>query len=396
MSRSYSHLNTAKAILENYHGKTPFAQELKHFFSGQKKYGSNDRRQIRSLCYCYFRLACSLESNLNLEEKILQGYFLCTQLSNRFLEELKPDWVPLIGLSAKEKCAYLGLNIELIFPYLNHLDDSIDKIKFAASHLIQPDLFLRIRPNQEQAVKHKLDKNLVTYSLLNSHCLALNNTTKIESLLHINREVIIQDYASQQVGSMLDKVKAQFNQSKDTIKVWDCCAASGGKAILAVDKLGPIDLSVSDIRANILHNLKKRLKEAKIVGFQSKQIDLTNQESIKSLENFDLIIADVPCTGSGTWSRTPERLSYFNENEIEYYTKLQKNITENIQTKLKPGAFLLYITCSVYQQENSVAVTNLVTNFGLEHLASEIYSGYEHKADTMFAALLRKPVVSSL
>jgi 16S rRNA (cytosine967-C5)-methyltransferase len=392
MSKHHSHLNTAKTLLLNYNGQKPFAQEIKEFFSTQKKYGSKDRRQIRHLCYCYFRSALAMDRSLSIEEKMLTGYFLCTSTADAFLEELKPEWTPFISLPIEEKCAHVGISVDHLFPKLNHVESAIDQTQFALSHLSQPDLFLRIRPNQTENVIKRLDKAQIAYKLLDDDCIALNNATKIEDTLRLNKEVVIQDYASQRVGGMLDVVKAQTPATKIKLKVWDCCAASGGKSILAFDKLGAIDLTLSDIREGILHNLKMRMQEAQISGYNYKKIDLTNAKSLSNIEDFDLIIADVPCSGSGTWSRTPERLLNFVESEIAQYTKLQKTITENIQTKLKPGAFLLYITCSVYQQENSQIVNNLITNSGLVLIQSENYTGYQFNSDTMYAALLRKPM----
>jgi 16S rRNA (cytosine967-C5)-methyltransferase len=392
MSRSYSHLQTAKNILANYTGNTPLAHEIKRFFSGQKKFGSRDRREIRNLCYCYFRVVRALDSNLSFEEKILQGYFLCTPSTSPFIEDLKPEWVSKMGMSASEKCAFLGIERKQFFPHLEQIDSYIEPISFAISHLVQPDLFLRIRPLQEQKVKSKLDRAQIEYSLINSQSVVLNNATKIDDILLINKEVVIQDYSSQRVGAMLDVVRPHIITPNEKPKVWDCCAASGGKTILAVDHLGSIDLTVSDTRENILHNLKKRVKEAGIIGFTTLQLDLSQIESVENLPEFDLIISDVPCTGSGTWSRTPERLYYFEEKEIEHFSSLQKAITRNIQRQLKPGAFLLYITCSVYERENREVVDNLVHTHGLELIQSEIYSGVECKSDTMFAALLRKPI----
>ena len=105
---------------------------------------------------------------------------------------------------------------------------------------------------------------------------------------------------------------------------------------------------------------------------------------------FDLIMADVPCSGSGTWSRTPEQLYYFELAKIDEYAKLQKSILKNVIMALKPGGYFLYITCSVFKKENKDAVNFLLENFNFKVLKMELLKGYEMKADSMFAALLQK------
>lgn len=390
MSKHHSHLNSAVIIISSYDGTMPFAQALKHFFADQKKYGSTDRRQIGHLCYCYFRTLRILADDMRLSEKILLSHLLCTSESGPFIQTLKPEWVQYIGLSVEEKCSKFGLDYNNIFPNIEATEDSIDKVKFSLSHFVQPDLFLRIRPGESEKVKQKLDKAMLNYQQLETDCLVLPNKTKIEEYLQLNKQVVIQDYASQKVGNMLAKVNKLIPPAKERLKVWDCCAASGGKSILAIDKLGPINLTVSDNRETILHNLKTRLHQANIRNYNCLNIDLTDQKMIEPLDEYDLIIADVPCSGSGTWSRTPERLHQCSTDEITNFAILQKKITSNIQSKLKPDAFLLYITCSVYKQENAEIVNYLVSHHSLELIESQLFAGYEHKSDTMYAALLQK------
>lgn len=390
MSRHYSHINTAIAIIAKYEGPSAFAPVLKGFFKEHKKYGSKDRRQIGHLCYCYFRTSRLLNNELSINEKMVLAYFLCTPGSNPLIDEVKPEWKAFENFSTEEKLKHFGLEADLLFPKVESLEDRIDKDAFLLSHLSQPDLFLRLRPKRGEIVKKKLKEASISFKELAPDCLALPNTSRIEEILAINKEVVVQDYASQRVGKMLDKVKTLIPKSEEKIKVWDCCAASGGKAILAIDKLGAIDLTLSDIRQAILENLKLRMTEAQIINYKSQKLDLTNPKKMESIGEFDLIIADVPCTGSGTWSRNPERLLNFNKKEISRYVKMQKEITEGIQSKLKPGGFLLYITCSVYRQENSEIVNGLIANNGLTLIDSEVYSGAEYQSDTMFAALLKK------
>ena len=106
---------------------------------------------------------------------------------------------------------------------------------------------------------------------------------------------------------------------------------------------------------------------------------------------FSIILADLPCTGSGTWSRTPEQLFYFDPQKIREYATLQRKILSNVIDQLEPGGHLLYITCSVFKKENEEQVDFMKEKFLLQEEKSELIKGYDKKADTMFAALLRKP-----
>jgi len=150
-----------------------------------------------------------------------------------------------------------------------------------------------------------------------------------------------------------------------------------------------IELTVSDIRQSILSNLKKRFAKAGIKNYKSFVTDLTQSNLTSGIGTFDFIVCDAPCTGSGTWSRTPEQL-YFFQGGIEQYSLLQKKIVSNIIPRLKEGGCLLYITCSVFKGENEAVVDFIKDNFGLQLIKMELLRGYDKKADTMFTALFKK------
>jgi 16S rRNA (cytosine967-C5)-methyltransferase len=197
----------------------------------------------------------------------------------------------------------------------------------------------------------------------------------------------VQDYSSQRIKEFLQIVKKEIVIQTSHIKVWDCCAASGGKSILAVDVLHNIDLTVSDVRLSIIFNLKKRFKQGEIKNYHSFIADLTTSAVNIGSSTFNLIICDAPCTGSGTWSRTPEQRYFFKKEEIDYYSKLQKKIIANTVPHLVKDGFYLYITCSVFKKENEEVIEFIQKNFSLQLIKLEVLTGYDKRADTMFAAL---------
>jgi 16S rRNA (cytosine967-C5)-methyltransferase len=390
VNRYYSYLNSAKEIIEGYNGQEPLSMYLKKFFSTDKKYGSKDRKKISHLCYCYFRLGKMAEGE-EIEDKIILGLFLCSGSSNEILQLVKPHWNDIVELPLADKLSKVGYNFKAtnVFPWHDELTDGIDYEEFCKSFFIQPDLFLRIRPGYEKALKRKLSAASVSYTEINNTCLSLTNTSKVDSIIELNKEAVIQDLNSQRIAELM---WVAIKSLPSTIAVWDCCAASGGKSILCYDIKPGIQLTVSDVRESILINLKKRFADAGIRDYKSFVADLSKGESHIPNQFYDLIIADVPCSGSGTWSRTPEQLYFFNEKEIERYNLLQQKIVSNVADYLKPGGYFLYITCSVFKNENEKVVEWTKQHKKLELKAMNLFAGYQQKADTLFCALLYKPL----
>ena len=406
VSRYHSYLNSTVTILFLYKGDEPFPLFVKRYFSGNKKFGSTDRKQISHLCYCYFRLGKALPA-MPVEERIITALFLCSDEPNKILEELKPEWNQKTSLSARDKISFLHLTdlSNKIFPWNEELSVGIDKEEFSLSYLQQPDLFLRIRPGHAEDVLLKINAIEIEYEFISPFTLRLPNSFKADQHFELDKEVVVQDYNSQQVIFFLQNFKPHPAEggTGNKFSLWDCCAASGGKSIMAKDILGDIDLTVSDIRESILLNLKKRFSVAGINKYKSLLLDLTKenfQNTIKSNprltdsvgQEYSMIIADVPCTGSGTWGRTPEQLYYFEDRKIEEYASLQKQIVTNVISHLAPGGYFLYITCSVFKKENEEAIDFIKDKFQLQLVKMELLKGYDKKADTMFAALLKKPL----
>jgi 16S rRNA (cytosine967-C5)-methyltransferase len=119
-------------------------------------------------------------------------------------------------------------------------------------------------------------------------------------------------------------------------------------------------------------------------------LDLTDPSLKLPRTQFSGIILDAPCSGSGTWGRTPESSTFFKAAQIGEYAALQKKIAGNVAPFLAPGGTLIYITCSVFKEENEDAVAFLEKECGLTIEENGIISGYERNADTMFVAVAKK------
>jgi 16S rRNA (cytosine967-C5)-methyltransferase len=104
---------------------------------------------------------------------------------------------------------------------------------------------------------------------------------------------------------------------------------------------------------------------------------------------FDHIIADVPCSGSGTWARTPEQLYYFDAASLHSFSQRQKEIAHNALRYLRAnGGTFTYITCSVFAEENERVVADILEkNSSIKLVQQKLINGVASGADSMFVAV---------
>ncbi|WP_343668099.1 Fmu (Sun) domain-containing protein [Chitinophaga sp.] len=359
MTRWENYLAAAEKVIAEYDGGLPLHHFLKGFFKQHPYMGSRDRRHISQLVYSYYRLGYLYKEEKSVQERILLGSYLCKAEEAENFAITPPEEIPL----------------DSIFPFKKYLSDEIDPISFSQSFLRQPYLFIRTRKGKQEAIKKLLQRAEITFEEWGPTTLALPNSTKIDTIVTDKSWYEIQDASSQQVGNL-------FNP-KPGEQWWDSCAASGGKSILLLDKEPKVKLLVSDVRPSIISNLHMRFKEAGIRDYTSMVMDLTAPIALE--RRFDNIILDAPCSGAGTWGRTPENLSFFKEEQIKEYQYLQQTIAGNVVKLLKPGGSLIYITCSVFRGENEDVVAHLENTTSLKKQEGGIIPGYEKGADSMFA-----------
>lgn len=374
-------------ILKEYDGSLPLHRFLFSFFKQNKQMGSSDRRWATRYLYSYFRLGKAL-SELDTLTRLAIGDFLCHDTDSLVITHYLPDLLVHIDKSIDEKLEMISrifpsFEISDIFSWIDQLSVDIDPKHFLKSFLVQPDLFIRVNDNLTESVAEKLRTNGISFELKSKHTFALPNGTKLEQVLPDASTYQIQDLSSQKTGAYFQPQRYDY--------WWDCCAASGGKSLLLHEIEPQIELLVSDVRPNSLANLDERFQLAGIRKYQKKVIDLLqNNEQILHHYEFDGILVDAPCSGSGTWGRTPEMLQFFESRKIQYYAGLQRSIVSNVVKYLKVGKPLVYMTCSVFEHENEALVKFMTENLPLQLQKMELIKGYNDRADSMFVARLIK------
>lgn len=345
--------------------------------------GSSDRRWATRYIYAFYRLGKALW-DMPLLTRLAVADFLCHSTGSLVVETYLSELAPSVTLTVEEKVSlirtvYPDFDVNEVFGWSSNLSDPIDILPFNLSFFKQPDLFIRVKEGALSTVTEQLHQQGIPLKQLSEYTLALPNGTKLEALNSISGLYQVQDWSSQKTGAYFGPQKYDY--------WWDCCAASGGKSLLLHALEPDIQLLVSDIRERSLQNLEERFRQAGIRKYQAKVMDLLqNNDPVLHHYAFDGILLDAPCSGSGTWGRTPEMLYYFDPAKIGNYARLQKAIASNVMTYLKPGKPLIYMTCSVFKAENEDVVQYISENLPVKLEKAALIKGYQDQADSMFVA----------
>ena len=191
--------------------------------------------------------------------------------------------------------------------------------------------------------------------------------------------------------------------------VLDICAGLGGKTTHLAEYMGNrgkmLALDISIQRLLILKNNSKRLGTSSITSLSA---DASRSLSSLFRVKFDKIIVDAPCSGLGVISRHPDGKWNKNDEDIGRLAFLQKAILNEAVSVLRRGGRILYMTCTISEEENEGVVNSCVASnkdLYLEDLRDYIpaWGGgliddrgflktfpHIHNMDGFFGALLRK------
>jgi len=208
-----------------------------------------------------------------------------------------------------------------------------------------PPMTLRVNQRQISVADFvsKLEAEGIVSQALGANAVTLDKPIPVDRIPGFSAgEASVQDYAAQVAGYALDL--------KDGQRVLDACCAPGGKTgqilELADVDLVAVDNDVTRIALTQSNIERLKLKATLLVGDAANSVDWWDGKP------FDRILADVPCTAAGIVRRHVDIKWLRREADIASFTKQQAQILPLLWQVLAKGGKLLYVTCSVFQEEN--------------------------------------------
>ncbi len=208
----------------------------------------------------------------------------------------------------------------------------------------------------------------------------------------------VQDHGSQWACAM---VGAQPGET-----VIDLCAGAGGKTLaLAAAMENTGTLVASDTDRGRLSRLTPRAERAGATNITSVLLDPGKEA--EALADYrlaaDAVLVDAPCSGTGTWRRNPESRWRLTADELARYGEAQARLLDIAATLVKPGGRLVYVTCSLLDEEGAGQVARFLDvnrnwqaatrdlPIGRAHGGGRRLTPYHDGTDGFFIACLTSP-----
>jgi len=243
------------------------------------------------------------------------------------------------------------------------------------------DVFLRanvLRASREEAAQALADEGIVAEpGPLAPECLkVVEGARRIKlSQAYLDGLVELQDAASQAVCAHIPL--------PETGKVLDYCAGGGGKVLALAARSPGLSYAAHDAFPKRMKDLPARAERA---GVDARLVSESDVETVA----YDVILTDVPCSGSGAWRRQPEAKWALDQATLDGLLTVQQEILDTAARLVAPRGTLAYATCSMLNAENGDQISAfLARNSAFEMVSERRFSPLEG-GDGFFLALLRR------
>jgi 16S rRNA (cytosine967-C5)-methyltransferase len=203
----------------------------------------------------------------------------------------------------------------------------------------------------------------------------------------------VQDPAAQLAVELLDPQPEE--------RVLDACAAPGGKTCHILERQAKARVTAVELNGRRLDLIRQNLKRLKL------DCQLVNGDAAKPTEwwdgqRFSKILLDAPCSATGVIRRHPEIKHLRQAGQVAEAVATQRQLLQQLWPLLEPGGILVYATCSVLKDENSLQIKHFLSEYAdaeaedgdldwgrAQHPGRQILPG-EQEMDGFYYAVLRK------
>ena len=171
--------------------------------------------------------------------------------------------------------------------------------------------------------------------------------------------VEVQDEGSQLAALLAD--------TRPGHKVVDFCCGAGGKSLaMAAEMQNKGRIIACDVSEARLKRATQRFKRAGVFTVECRTLSSERDKWIKRRAGkldggFDRVLVDAPCSGSGTWRRNPDQKWRTSQQDLDELAKLQTSILDSSARLVSPGGRLIYVTCSIFEEENEAQVETFLS-----------------------------------
>ena len=227
----------------------------------------------------------------------------------------------------------------------------------AKATLERPVEWLRVNLQKTSAPVLAQKLGLTGASILYDRFIQVPADAKLKPILEsdsfANGEFSLQNPSAYEVVKLLEL--------KPGLKVWDACAAPGGKSALMAEMEPSLDILASDVSEFRVQKMQDLVDRLGLANVHLECMDVLSSDNGGAA--FDRILLDVPCSNMGVIARRPESVYRLTPESIKELSELQYKLLESASERLVAGGIVVYATCS----PDPLETTQVINRFVKEH-----------------------------
>ena len=227
----------------------------------------------------------------------------------------------------------------------------------AKATLERPVEWLRVNLQKTSAPVLAQKLGLTGASILYDRFIQVPADAKLKPILEsdsfANGEFSLQNPSAYEVIKLLEL--------KPGLKVWDACAAPGGKSALMAEMEPSLDILASDVSEFRVQKMQDVVDRLGLANVRLECLDALSSDNGGAA--FDRILLDVPCSNMGVIARRPESVYRLTPESIKELSELQYKLLESASKRLVAGGIVVYATCS----PDPIETTQVINRFVKDH-----------------------------